>query len=199
MIASLEGVLRLKREDNIVVETGGVGLEVHVPSRTALDIGSVGEIVSLFAYMHVREDSIVLYGFSSEEDKSMFLSLIGISGIGPKVAMSILSSSTASELAGLICGEDTAALTSFPGIGRKTSERIILELKDKIDASRFGAAPVETGVIAQDLADEVVAALCSLGFTRAAALKGIKNISNADIPDSPGVEDIVREVLKRTS
>lgn len=200
MIASIEGTLISKGEERVVIETGGVGVEVYLPSRDIYDIGDPGDSVRLFTYMHVREDAISLFGFSTEEDKNMFISLIGVNGVGPKVAMGILSASSAPQLASLICGEDTQALTAFPGIGKKTSERIILELKDKIDVSRFGPVPeAPVGFIDSALADEAVAALCSLGFSRTAALKGIKRISRGDIPEPPGVEDIVREALKRSS
>ncbi len=200
MIASIEGILISIKKESAVIETGGVGMEVFIPSRTLFELGSAGQTVRLFTHMHVREDAIVLYGFSSEEDKSMFLSLIGVNGVGPKVAMGILSASTSPQLAGIICAEETGALTSYPGVGKKTSERIILELKDKIDIAQFGAVgKASEGIMDGELVDEAVSALCSLGFTRNAALKGVKGISLANIKEKPSIEDVVREVLRRST
>lgn len=199
MIATLEGVLTAKKEASVIVETGGVGLELFIPSRTLRKLGPKGAAVSFFTYMYVREDAIVLYGFTNEEDKSIFLSLLGVSGVGPKVAMGIVSASTASELAGLICGEKASALTAFKGIGKKTAQRIILELKDKIDAKEYGADSRVSAVTEDDdMVEEVTAALCSLGFTRVSAQKAINSLSSEDISNLPGVEDIVRELLRRS-
>ncbi len=200
MIATVEGILTAKKEISVIVEIGGVGLELFVPSRTLYSLGSEGEIVSFFTYMHVREDSIVLFGFAIEEDKSMFLSLLGVSGVGPKVAMGIISSSTSAELADLICGERVSALTAFPGIGKKTAQRIILELKDKVNIADYRAGSgVSVSTLDNELSEEVTAALCSLGFTRVAALKAINRLSSEDISNLAGVEDFVRELLKRSS
>ena len=200
MIATIEGILTAKKEISIIVEISGVGLELFVPSRTLRELGSEGEVVSFFTYMYVREDAIVLYGFAIEEDKSMFLSLLGVSGVGPKVAMGIISASNSSELANLISGEKDSALTAFPGIGRKTAQRIILELKDKINAADYGSGSgVSVSALDSDLSEEVTAALCSLGFTRIAALKAINRLSSEDISSLTSVEDLVRELLKRSS
>jgi len=199
LIATLEGVLTAKKETSVIVETGGVGLELFIPSRTLRKLGPKGAAVSFFTYMYVREDAIVLYGFADEEDKSIFLSLLGVSGVGPKVAMGIVSASTASELAGLICAEKDSALTAFKGIGKKTAQRIILELKDKIDAKEYGADSRISAVTEDDdMVEEVTAALCSLGFTRVSAQKAINSLSSEDISNLPGVEDIVRELLRRS-
>jgi len=200
LIASIEGILISIKKESAVIETGGIGVEVFIPSRTLFELGSAGERVRLFTHMHVREDAIVLYGFASEEDKSMFLSLIGVNGVGPKVAMGILSASTSAQLAGIICNEETGALTAYPGVGRKTSERIILELKDKIDMAEFGAkGEVPAQIMDGELVDEAVSALCSLGFTRNAALKGVKGISLDDMEEAPSIEILVREVLRRNT
>lgn len=199
MIATLEGILKTKNESSVIVATGGVGLEIFVPARTLRGLGAEGEFVFFFTYMHVREDAILLYGFSTAEDKAMFLSLLSVSGVGPKVAMGIISASTASELAGLISAEKAPDLTAYPGIGKKTAERIILELKDKINPVDYGTGSgAFVSALDNELTEEVTAALCSLGFTRASAIKAIKGLSQEDISNLSSVEDFVRELLKRS-
>ncbi|MCD6380595.1 Holliday junction branch migration protein RuvA [bacterium] len=199
MIVTIEGVLKAKKESSVIVAIGGVGLELFVPLRTLHKLGSEGDLVFFFTYMHVREDAIVLFGFSTEEDKLMFLSLLGVSGVGPKVAMGVISASTAPELAGLICNGKDSALTAFPGIGKKTAQRIILELKDRINMADYGSGyRAYVSAMDSDLSEEVTAALCSLGFTRAAAIKAINRLSSEDISNLSSVEDFVRELLKRS-
>jgi Holliday junction DNA helicase RuvA len=197
---TLEGILKTKKEASVIVSIGGVGLELFVPLRTLQKLGSEGEFVFFFTYMHVREDAMLLYGFSTEEDKLMFLSLLGVSGVGTKVAMGIISASTAPELAGLICSEKASALTAFPGIGKKTAERIVLELKDKVNIADYGPGyGAYVSALDSDLSEEVTAAMCSLGFTRADAIKAIHRLSPEDISNLSSVEDFVRELLKRSS
>ena len=199
MIVTLEGILKAKKKSSVIVAIGGVGLEIFVPARTLRDLGAEGEVVFFFTYMHVREDAMLLYGFSTEEDKLMFLSLLSVSGVGPKVAMGIISVSTASELAGLICTEKVTALTDFPGIGKKTAQRIILELKDKVNTVDYGiGSGTFVSALDNELSEEVTSALCSLGFTRATALKAINRLSPEDISNLSCVEDFVRELLKRS-
>jgi Holliday junction DNA helicase RuvA len=135
MISSIEGRLAEKRETSVVVETGGFGLEIRVPAPALTGLGPVGERVRLETYLHVREDALTLFGFASAYDRSVFTALLGISGVGPKAALAIMSQDSADALARMIRGEDVRSLVRIPGIGRKTAERIVLELKDRIEVT----------------------------------------------------------------
>lgn len=198
MIATIEGILRSKMKGSIVLETGSFGVEVFVPEKLIFSLGSEGELVRLFTYMHVREDAITLFGFRTESEKRMFLALMGVSGIGPRVAMGIISASGASEIASYITGEDTASLTRFPGVGKKTAERIVLELKDRLELSDYGVEDVPGApALDSEMLDDAVSALCSLGFSRKRAAEAVKELGPDDIEDSMEVGDLVREVLRR--
>lgn len=200
MISLIEGTIRSKEGNRIIVEIGGVGFEVYVPLRTLDVIGGDGERVHLRTYLHVKEDALTLYGFLDDNEKRLFQALLSVSGVGPKVALAILSVSEAGDLARLIHEEKTKALMSFPGIGRKTAERIVLELKDRIDIERYlpGVEFAPPG-IDKELIEESIAALATLGLTRANAKKALENIELAEHGEPRRVEEIVREVLKRTS
>jgi Holliday junction DNA helicase RuvA len=200
MIASIKGVVMSKDGNRIIVGIGGVGLEVHVPFRKLDDIGGVGDTVRLQTYLHVKEDALTLYGFLEESDRRLFQALLGVSGIGPKVGLAILSVCEAGELARLIHREDTKAIQAFPGVGRKTAERIVLELRDKIDVEYFlPAAGVAVPSVDRGLLEEAVSALVGLGLTRANAGKALERVRIEDLGESFGVEDIVREALKQVS
>jgi Holliday junction DNA helicase RuvA len=156
--------------------------------------------VELRTHFHVREDALTLYGFTSESEKKLFQSLLGVSGVGPKVALAILSVSEAAELARLIHEEKTGALTAFPGIGKKTAERIVLELRDKIDIERYfpSCAPTPSGVD-RKLIEEAIGALASIGLSRASAEKALAKVSLDLWKESPTVEDVVKEALRNVS
>ncbi len=197
MIASIEGIIMSRDGNRIIVGIGGVGLEVYVPYRKLDDVGGEGKTVRLKTYLHVKEDSLTLYGFFDESDRRLFRALLGVSGIGPKVALAILSVSEAGELARMIHREDTAGIQAFPGVGKKTSERIVLELKDKIDIEYFlPADDVKIASIDRRLLEEAVSALMGLGLTRANAGRALERVCIEDLGDSFGVEDVVREALK---
>jgi Holliday junction DNA helicase RuvA len=200
VVASIEGVVTTKDGNRIIVAVGGVGFELFVPYRKLDDIGEVGETVRLHTYLHVREDALTLYGFLDERDRKMFLVLLGVSGIGPKVALAILSVSPAGELARMIHDKDTAAIQSFPGIGKKTAERVVLELRDKIDIEYFlPAADVAVPTVDRGLMEEASAALVSLGLSRPSAVKALGKVRIETLGDSFGVEEIVREALRLAS
>ena len=198
MIASLEGTIEAKDGNRLIIGIAGVGFEVFVPTRNIAGIGEIGDTVSLRTYLHVREDALTVYGFVDEDEKQLFQALLGVSGVGPKVALAILSVVGAGELARLIHEEKSHALTSFPGIGKKTAERIVLELRDRIDFDRYLARErVTTGVMDAQLVQEAIAALKSLGLSRPQAEKALLAITREDLGDSYGIEDIVREALKK--
>lgn len=198
MIASIEGTLRAVDGNRIVVEVGGVGLEMLVPLRAVDALGEPGGWVRLHTHLHVREDALALYGFPEESDRLLFQTLIGVSGVGPKLALAVLSTADAGELARIIRDEKTKALQAIPGVGRKTAERIVLELKDKIDLERYlpAAAAAGTGA-ARERFDEAVTALESLGLSRANAVAALEAVDVARLGEAYGVEDLVRAALKR--
>jgi Holliday junction DNA helicase RuvA len=197
MISTIEGILRARDGNRIVVEIGGVGLEIAVPLRVAESLGEEGERVRLHTYLHVREDTLALYGFPDESERHLFLLLIGVSGVGPRLALSVLALTGAGELARIIHEEKARALVSIPGIGKKTAERIVLELKDKIELERYlpAVAAAEAGM-PRELFEEAVTALESIGLSRANAIKALERVDVSALGSSYRVEDLVREALK---
>ncbi|MBX0330234.1 Holliday junction branch migration protein RuvA [Oscillochloris sp. ZM17-4] len=181
MIASLRGTLIHIGVDHLVIETGGVGWLVYAPRSVLGAVGAVGDQIFMHTQMIVREDSMTLYGFASVAQRALFESLIGVTGIGPKVAMSLLSSGQPDEIRAAVAQGDTARLSRVPGIGKKTAERLVLELKGKIDLKGLpaasGASPAAAGVNS-DLAD----LLMSLGYSGAEAASAIGALP-ADAPE----------------
>ncbi len=169
MIAHLRGRLLSKHPNQAIVECSGVGYDVVITVPTFADLTEAGSEVALFIHTHVREDQIALFGFLRAEEKRLFEKLLIVSGIGPKLAVTILSGMKASDMVGAIRSGDVARLTKIPGIGRKTAERMILELKDKLE--EFTAAPPPPAV--SPLEDDVLSALVNLGYQRAAAERAL--------------------------
>jgi Holliday junction DNA helicase RuvA len=197
MIGSIDGVLRERDGNRVVVEVGGVGLEVSVPLRIAESLGEAGSSVRLYTHLHVREDTLALYGFPDESERRLFQTLIGVSGVGPKLALTVLGVVGAAELARIIYEEKAKSLMSIPGVGKKTAERIILELKDKIELDRYlpAVAAAEAGV-PRELFEEAVTALESIGMSRSNAIKSLERVNVEALGTSYRVEDLVREALK---
>ena len=173
MIAHLRGRLLAKHPNQAIVETCGVGYEVTISVPTFSDLPAVGSEVALHIHTHVREDSIALYGFLRPAEKQLFEKLINVSGIGPKLAITILSGMAADEMVGAIRGNDIARLTRIPGIGRKTAERLVLELRDKLPAATGGEVPAAPTMSAVE--EDVLSALMNLGYQRAAAEKAVSS------------------------
>src|SRR5215213_7587228 len=174
MIARLAGTLGEKTPGRIVLDVHGIGYDVQVPLSTFYVLGEPGTAVTLRVYTHVREDVIALYGFATVMEQSLFERLISISGIGPKLALAVLSGIEPTELVRAIRTQDVARLTAIPGIGKKTAERIGLELKDRLPASLqpAGAGPV-AGARIDQLRDDLLSALLNLGYQRGVAEKAI--------------------------
>jgi len=195
MIAHLRGKLLSKHPNQIVVETGGVGYELNISVPTFSDLPALGSEVALHVHTHVREDLIALYGFLRPEEKQLFEKLITVSGIGPKLAITILSGMAADELAAAIRGNDLMRLTKIPGIGKKTAERMVLELRDKLPAVTSVSAPTTPAMSATE--EDVLSALLNLGYQRAAAEKVLANIvkSAARAEKPPSFDVIFREAL----
>jgi Holliday junction DNA helicase, RuvA subunit len=199
MIAYLEGQLHEVGQDSIVLLVGGVGYLLHVSKPTLQQLPALGAKVSLQVHTVVREDSFSLYGFRRSHERELFLKLLQVSGIGPKVALTILSGLDVHDFAEAIGREDLVRLTAIPGIGKKTAERLILELKDKMigflaQASRedpqYVPAPLST------VAEEAISALVNLGYTRQEAQKALQSLpKNSELP----LEVLLREGLKALS
>ena len=169
MIAHLRGKLLVKHPKQVIVETGGVGYDVTISVPTFSDLPNLGGEVSLHIHTHVREDQLALYGFLRLAEKQLFEKLLTVSGIGPKLAITILSGMQADEMVGAIRGNDLARLTRIPGIGRKTAERMVLELRDKLPPPAAGKEP--TTPVMTPVEEDVLSALLNLGYQRAAAEK----------------------------
>lgn len=200
MIALLEGTLVERGEGGVVVLTGGVGYEVFCSSTTLSAIGSPappgesGPPVRLFTYLHVREDAMQLYGFADREERTLFLMLIGVSGVGPKVALAMLSALSPDSFRTAVAAEDAARLSSVPGIGKKTAERVIVELKDKLGAPDGVAVGKGIGAAASSSAlEEARQALLSLGYSSTEIRLALAEIET----DGRSTEDLVTAALRR--
>jgi holliday junction DNA helicase RuvA len=175
MIAHLRGKLLAKHPNQVIIETGGVGYDVTITVPTFSELPQVGAEITLHIYTHVREDVLALYGFGRPEEKHLFERLLTVSGIGPKLAITILSGMPADDMVGAIRGGDLARLTKIPGIGKKTAERMVLELRDKLPpegADAVTAIPTLTAV-----EEDVMSALVNLGYQRAAAEKSVAAVA----------------------
>jgi len=183
VIARLRGTVAARTAAGVVLDVGGVGYLVAATPRVS---ARVGEEATVETYLHVREDALQLYGFASADERELFELLLGVSGVGPKVALAIVSGSTPVELRRAIAREDTARFEAIPGIGRKTAQRVVLELKEKIAISA-GAETASGGVLARD-------ALVELGWSLLDAERAL-----AGIDESLPVEDQVRHALKKAA
>lgn len=195
MIAHLRGKLLAKHPNQAIVETGGVGYDIAISVPTFSGLPAAGGEVALHIHTHVREDQLALYGFLQASEKVLFEKLLTVSGIGPKLAITILSGMPAEEMTGAIRGNDVGRLTRIPGIGRKTAERMVLELRDKLPPASAGQ-PVEMPTVSP-IEEDVLSALVNLGYQRAAAEKGVA--AAAKVAKTPSFDVLFREALARLS
>lgn len=194
MIASLRGRIADLAPGSCVIETGGVGYLVHVSAHTAGALPARGEEVHLRTRQIVREDAVQLFGFAEAEELRLFDLLIGVSGVGPRVALAVLSGLKPALLTRAIRDEHLGALVAIPGIGRKTAERLVVELRDKVEAPL--GAPRESGVLPRsERFDDAVAALGTLGYTAAQAEEAVRRAATE--AEGLGTEDLVRRALAR--
>ena len=190
MIASLKGAVLSKKPEGIIVDVGGIGYHVSIPLCSLGDIPEPGEDVFLHTYTHVREDALQLFGFLSEEEKKVFTSLLGISGIGPKLGLAILSGMPVTRFVESVQNEDVALLSTIPGLGKKTAARLILELKGKLPSLETE----ETGTAgAGSASEDAISALVNLGYKKPSAEKAVSEAVNKG---ADSVEGIIREALK---
>jgi Holliday junction DNA helicase RuvA len=171
MIAHLAGRILRKSPQEVVVDVGGVGYRVLIPVSTFYRLGEAGDTTELRVHTHVREDALNLYGFLSAEEQGIFERLIDVSGVGPKLAINILSGIEAAELVAALRSNDVPRLTRVPGVGRKTAERLVLELKDKLAALGPGAPAAEAAPSASAQKEDLLSVLANLGYGRAEAEK----------------------------
>jgi Holliday junction DNA helicase RuvA len=193
MIARLRGTLVEKHPNLCLVECGGVGYEVSIPVSTFSALPEVGREAVLRIHTHVREDALQLFGFALAEEKSLFEKLIGISGIGPKLAITVLSGVAATQLVEVIRTGDVQRLVKIPGIGKKTAERIILELRDKLDLTAPAAARGAV-VLLSPLEEDVISALLNLGSQRPAAEVAVRKALSTGTPAE--FEPLFRKALE---
>ena len=197
MIAYLSGKLSEKEANSVIIDVGGVGYDVMIPLSTFYDLGEIGEEVSLRIYTHVREDAFQLFGFKTVRERELFLLLISVSGIGPKSAITALSGMSADEIIGAIRQNNLARLNSIPGVGKKTAERLVIELRDKIaKLSAVASEEMKAEGIPQmsgdDVYDDAISALVNLGYQRNAAEKALKQAMQE------GTEMSVQKLLRRS-
>ncbi|MEN3325521.1 MAG: holliday junction helicase RuvA [Acidobacteriota bacterium] len=199
MIAHLSGTLLSKQATSVIVDVSGVGYEVSIPLSTFYDLDDLGSTVQLRIYTHVREDAIQLYGFKTARERELFLKVISVSGIGPKLGITLLSGMSADEMIASIRTNNLARLTLIPGVGRKTAERLILELREKIaDLSsaqleeELGAKPEAAELTEDTVRADALSALLNLGYQRSGAEKAI------DAALGEGGDVTVESILRRT-
>lgn len=199
MYSYIKGILTDMEENLIVVETAGIGYNIHTTGQTFHHLPSIGEQVKVYTYLLVREDAMLLYGFLTKDDLQVFKLLLGVNGIGPKGALAILSVMTTDDLRFAVLGDDAKAIAKAPGVGQKTAQRLILELKDKISLEDAFEQKFEHTQQAQATVDtrgaknEAVQALTVLGYSSSEAIKAMKGI---EITEDMSVEDILKATLK---
>ena len=194
MIARLHGVLHEKTPEQLIVDVGGVGYQVLVSLQTFYHLPGVGEQVSLLIHTHTREDTLRLYGFLEEKEKSYFLLLRSVSGIGPKLALNILSGIPVDELEAALHARDVTRLVAAPGVGKKTAERMVVELQEKVGALE-DASGASSGT-PDPLSTEAVSALVNLGYRQAQVEKTVREIVRNG---ETAISDVIRASLRRLS
>lgn len=203
MIAHLSGTLLSKQATSVIVDVGGVGYDVAIPLSTFYDLGEIGEPVQLRVYTHVREDALQLYGFKTARERELFLQLISVNGVGPALAIKLLSGMNADEMIASIRTNNLVRLVAIPGVGRKTAERLVVDLRDKIAAlsspaleEEFAAKAAVEGAptTTEAMRNDAMSALANLGYQRAALEKAVKNA--VDEGGELSVEVILRRSLR---
>lgn len=200
MISYIKGELVAVEEDRIIVEAGGIGYRIFMSGTSMRRLPSVGSEVKIHTYFSVKEDSMQLFGFLTRDDLDVYRLLIGVSGIGPKGGLNILSALSADELRFAVLSGDAKAISAAPGIGKKTAEKLILELKDKLSLEdalgHAGEEPAAAGVgpqLAGSVQNDAVQALVALGYGSTESLKAVRQI---EVTDDMQVEDVLKQALK---
>lgn len=196
MLSYIKGTLEGVETDMIIIESAGMGYELFVPTSVFNELPPIGDDIKVYTYLHVREDAMILFGFLTSEDKSTFKKLITVNGIGPKGAMGILSVLSTYELKIAIMNNDVKTICMAPGVGKKTAQKLILDLKDKLKLDDFTMAIGDEvagnqGVASVNVLDEAVEALVSLGYSNHEAIHAVKGLNHLTT-----VEDIIKGALK---
>lgn len=196
MIEYVSGKLAGKKPTEAVVDINGLGYRLLIPTSTYEKLPETGASVHLVCHHYVREDAIILYGFSSDAERSIFNLLLGVSGVGPKLALAALSALRPDEIRNQILDGDAAMLTRIPGVGRKTAERLIVELRDRFEKMDLGGTPASATRGASSARSDALAALEALGFSRGAADKNLRSVLE-DNPDTTTAEELIRLALRQ--
>ena len=200
MIASLHGILTKKTPTELQIDVHGVGYSVSIPVSTYQHVAETGSEVTLLTHLHVHEDALQIFGFATEAERSMFRLLISVSGIGPKIALGILSGVGVDELKDHLLHADTTALTTIPGVGKKTAERLIVELRDKLGKDETAASPLlSAGDGAARVRSETLLALVALGVPRQNAEKAIRLALQGTDSSLVTVEELIKRALRHTA
>ena len=195
MYAYIKGTLEEKTKESIVIDVGGIGYRIYLSEQSMSKLGDLGEVVKVYTHYHVREDNISLYGFLSNEELKMFELLIQVSGIGAKTAITMLSNITPSQFAIAIISNDIKTLTKIPGVGSKSAQRIVLELKDKLktEDAIVKDQEIEEKVINNENTDEAIQALQILGYNKGEITKALDKLDLNGL----STEDIIKAALKK--
>ncbi len=193
MFAYIKGSLEIKSTNYVVIEAGGIGYKIYMSTKSIGTIGNVGENVKIHTHYHVREDDISLYGFNTEEELRMFEILISVSGVGVKSALTMLSDISPASFAMAVINDDVTRLTKVPGVGKKTAQRLILELKDKLKSEDISGEEISKTDIKEDKVDnDVIIALQVLGYNKKEIEQALEKIDTKDLT----VEDTIKTALK---
>jgi len=195
MIGSLRGRLAGKQAPHIVLECNGVGYEIETPMSTFLDLPESGTDMFLYTHLLVREDAQILYGFATEDERALFRTLLKVNRVGAKMALGVLSAMTASDFRRCVEYEDSAMLSKVPGIGKKTAERLIMEMRDKVDKVGTPSLPGEKVAVEANSRSEAFDALVALGYKANEVNKLLGTLDT----DDKSAEDIIRQALKRAA
>ena len=196
MISYIKGILEDVTDDSVVLENNGIGYEIKITGRMLLSLPKRGSEMKIYTYLYVREDALALFGFATREELQTFQLLISISGIGPKAGLAILSTLSVQELRFAVLSQDVKTISKTPGIGKKSAERLIIELKDKMkleDALRWEEEPLEENA-QEESKTEVTLALVSLGYSNADALRAIQSVEGHETMDT---ETLLKKALKK--
>jgi len=196
MYSYIEGIITEKTPTIAILNVGGIGYEIHISLTSYEQLGNINEKAKLYTHLHVRDDAHLLFGFYSREERKLFLQLMSISGVGPRLAQSILSGIKISELKRAIIGEDIQVLTSITGVGKKTAQRLIVELKERIE--KVEKIHAGEGTAALGITEEAMLALVSLGYNKSVAERSIKKVLNESEKDIT-IEALIKRALRHTN
>lgn len=200
MISQLQGKLIEKAPTHITLDVNGIGFGVQIPVSTYEKIGDLHSSVKLCTYLHVREDTLQLYGFATEDERAAFLLLISVTGIGPRMAQGILSGISVADLRAYLASGNTTALTSIPGVGRKLADRLVVELRDKLGRLETTAGGTQIPSDTQGtMRSEALLALTSLGFSRGAAERALRAALEEHTNTAPTVETLIKAALRHAA